>query len=474
MNQLMSIKNLRFGLFVSLIALAPLSKYPSIALPEFNFSSFRLGLYQILAAIFIILCALPTIKSLKSLFKQNRPVFLSILLLAFIAIIGLISSLYKSRSALLIASIIFLLVLVVTTWWYVKYELLKNKFSLILKITLISGIIFSLAGILQFILATFSNDTLGILCKNCISTIFGFPRVNGFAAEPQFYANALLPFFFIALGMFYKFKSRLSLAALILTGFCIMLTFSRGAFLAVLVGLAIFIILLAINKQLEFSRLVMVLLIIAITGLVGFGSLVSSASHRYRTTPNIAFNTTVSMLDHLSLGVVNIPQKTVTQVSPTNTNTSTNTNFTPPGLIQSSSQERLGAAQLALKAWRSNPYTIIFGVGAGNLGPYTIKHIDSTVPNNLTVYIFYALIIAELGLLGLASFLILSLGGLGQFINNFSKNKNIIINISIAALFSAFIAHQWFFGTYINTVYIWLWLGIILGLAGRPLDKKAV
>lgn len=466
MNQFKSIKNLRFGLFVSLIALAPLSKYPSIALPEFNFSSFRLGFYQILAALFVILCALPAIKSLKSLFKQNKPVFLSICLLALTAIIGLVSSLYKSRSTLLIASILFLLILVITAWWYVKCQLPKNGYQYILKIMLVAGVIFSLAGILQFILATFSNDTLGILCQNCTSTIFGFPRVNGFAAEPQFYANALLPFFFIGLGLFYKLRNRLSLAALILSGFCIMLTFSRGAFAAVSAGLAIFIILLAINKQFRTKSLVSLLVIIAITGLVGFGSLVASASYRYRSTPNISFNTTVSMLDHLSLGVINIPQKTA---APSSTN---NNNFVPPGLIESSSSDRLNAAHLALKAWRSNPYTVLFGVGAGNLGPYVDKHIDATAPNNLTVYIFYALVVAELGLIGLASFLVLSLGGLWQFIKNSLRNKGSIINIAIAALFGTFIVHQWFFGTYINTVYIWLWLGIILGLSGRSPDKK--
>jgi hypothetical protein len=41
----------------------------------------------------------------------------------------------------------------------------------------------------------------------------------------------------------------------------------------------------------------------------------------------------------------------------------------------------------------------------------------------------------------------------------------------MAATLCAFIVQQWFFGTYINTVYIWLWIGIILG-AGLPLSKK--
>jgi membrane-bound metal-dependent hydrolase YbcI (DUF457 family) len=145
-----------------------------------------------------------------------------------------------------------------------------------------------------------------------------------------------------------------------------------------------------------------------------------------------------------------------------------------PGLIKASGQERLSAAKLSLKAWRYNSKTIIIGVGSGNLGPFVNKYIDAATPNNLTVYIYYALLLAELGLIGLISFIILNLAGLLQFIRRYKKSKHFAIYASIASLMVAFLVQYCFFGTYINTVYIWLWLGIILGLAGLPLTKKAV
>lgn len=47
-----------------------------------------------------------------------------------------------------------------------------------------------------------------------------------------------------------------------------------------------------------------------------------------------------------------------------------------------------------------------FGAGLGNLGPYVVANIDSSVQSNLTVYIFYVLFLVEMGIAG---FLLLSL-----------------------------------------------------------------
>jgi hypothetical protein len=44
--------------------------------------------------------------------------------------------------------------------------------------------------------------------------------------------------------------------------------------------------------------------------------------------------------------------------------------------------------------------------------------------------------------------------------------------MTVTATLVAFLIQYSFFGTYINTVYVWLWAGIILGLAGLPTAKK--
>ena len=456
---------LRLGLFTSLIVLAPMSKFPFIALPAYNFSSFRLGLYQIIAVIFVLICAIPAIKKLKSLYLQNKLAFLSIILLALVAIAGLFSAIYKARSALLAVSILFLLALVVAAWWYVKYELNKNYYAYVIKCLLIAGIVFSVLGVLQFLMATFTSSDLGILCQNCNNGIFGFPRVNGLAAEPQFYANALLPFFFIALSLAVTTKSRLSIAALSLVSLAATLTFSRGAFIAVFAGLVAFVVLARFVKGVNLKQLTLSLMLTALCVIAGFSLLLASASYAHRTTPNITYNTFVSMVDHMTLGVINIPQKQAPVTVRSNS-------FVPAGLITASTTDRLDSAELAIKAWRDNFYTISAGIGAGNLGPYVVNNIDKSAPSNLTVYIYYVLIVSELGVIGLMSLLILYVSGLWQFIKTNLKNKYSLIYMSIAATLAAFMVQYLFFGTYINAVYVWLWAGIVLGLAGiKPTNK---
>ena len=92
-------------LFMLLILLAPLSKYPSLALPTAHFTSFRVGLYQLLALAFV-LTTLLSIKrhSLPCTYTPGIGVLLSV-----IAIFGLFDAIDLPRSALLTVSFLFLL-----------------------------------------------------------------------------------------------------------------------------------------------------------------------------------------------------------------------------------------------------------------------------------------------------------------------------------------------------------------------------
>lgn len=485
--QQVSVKNLRFGLFVTLLVLAPLSKYPSIALPAFNFSSFRLGLYQLLAALFVLMCIVPAVKITKQLLSQNKAAVISLGTLSIVAVIGLFGAYYKARSGLLVMSILLLTALVVSAWWYVRFDLAKSQQAIIIKYLLIAGIVFSIMGFGQFIYSSISHDTLGVLCKGCGGEVFGFPRINGLAAEPQFFANAMLPFLFVALGVFYKQRSRLAASTLALVSLTIGLTFSRGAFFAIAGAVVFFVIILATAKMIKIKSMSLSLGIMLIAVFVSFAMLVGSASYRYNNLPNITYNTVKTMVNHLSLGVINLPEKSqVTVVTtksavvitpitgPTITVGVAATPANTPianNVVQASSQERLDAAKLALTAWQSNVKTIIIGVGAGNLGPFVITKVDANAPNNLTVYIYYVLLLAELGLLGLLAFVSLFVSTFIALHFAFWRHGKELIYVITAALLTAFLLQYIFFGSYINVMYIWLWLGIGLGLAGLPLKK---
>jgi hypothetical protein len=463
----LSVKKIRYWLFVSLIVLAPLSKYPSFGLPSFDFPSFRFGFYQLLATVFVFMCLVPGLKKINELTKQNAWALYSLLALATISVIGLFTSLYFSRSLLLVVSILFLLCLVGSAWWYCRYELPKSKYKNILKYILVGGVVYGLLAVLQLIISTFTSETLGILCKGCSSAIFGFPRINLFTAEPQFFANSMLIFFFVSLGVAYGAKSKLAVFSLFLSAMAITLTFSRGALIALIIGLLAFILLILVNNKFVLKRTVLLFGVLSLSSIVGFGLLVGSASYKYKSTPYITYNTVVSSIDHLTLGLINIPEKSV----PTTSSTASNNNFVSPGLIESSGDERLGAAELAIKSWRYNSLTLTFGVGGGNLGPFTIKHIQQSSPDNLTVYIYYVLVLAELGIIGFLSLLILISASLVQL---YKKSKDSIFYIALFSLGLSFSVQYLFFGTYINAVYIWLFWGIVLGLTGHRLNKKAV
>ncbi len=462
----------RFILFISLIVTAPLSKYPSIAVPLFDFPSFRIGLYQILAVLFVLTCIKPIYSVGVTFFTRQRYVLNALIVIAILALASIAWSLYPARSALLGLSVALLVALVLSAWWYAASELTTALWQAILKSMLYASIFFGIVSLFQLAVFSLTDQTLGVLCPGCKPDIFGFPRINGFAAEPQFFANAMLPFVFAALYSVIKTPSKLAWSALVSSVLTIGLTFSRGAYFAMVIALFITLAVLIYKKLLDIKRLSAIIIVGIVAVLASLALLTAAATLRYADTPNITHETIDSIFEHLTLGVIDLPEKTVTNVQTTQSapqNTATNTDdFVSPGLIESSGNERLGAADLALSAWRYNPLTIIFGVGIGNLGPFVVENIDATAPENLTVYIYYVLLLSELGLVGLVMFAII-IGG--TFIRLLRLAT--LATICLAGGLIAFTVQFLFFGSYINVVYIWLWLGIALGVSVTTKNKTS-
>ena len=457
------IANSRFILFIALIVGAPLSKYPSFALPIANFPSFRIGLYQILVLLFVLLCLTALIKQ-KSLLFNNKNKWVTTLLLLFAILVGasIAWSNYPARSALLAFSVWLLIVLVFCAWWYVAQNITKNNINTIVKAVLFFGILYAIIGIAQFIIGTFFNTNLALLCTGCNANVFGFARISGLAAEPQFFANSLIPFIFIAIYSLVKKTSILAWISLTSLSLTLGLTFSRGAYFAIAISLIVTFVLLIKNKLVNISLITKIILAIVVGFAVAIFILIAGASIKNSSTPDITYKTIDSIAEHVSLGVVDLPNK-LTPIQPITQNQETV--FVSPGLIEASNTERTSAASLAIKAWRYSPLTTIFGVGVGNLGPFVVKNIDASAPSTLTVYIYYILLLSELGIIGLLLFVTL-------FIICFKKllNDKKALSISLFGLLLAFFIQYIFFGSYINVMYIWLWLGISLGIT--PLVSK--
>lgn len=472
------ISDWQFIFFIGLIIFAPLSKYPSISLPLFNFPSFRIGLYQILSLVFVLLCARSVYTAGTQFFiSKNRVAYIALIVFGIIAFASIAWSLYPARSLLLASSIGLLLLTVICAWWFVATQFSRQLLHKTIQIILYATVLYSVIAAIQLIIFTFTNQTLGTLCTGCTATVFGFPRINVFAAEPQFFANSLLPFVFVALYALFTTPTKLAWAALIGAVGSIGLTFSRGALFALVAALGIVAILLYTYKRVSIRRIVTAYSVICLSLCASFVLLVGSATIRYANTPNITYETVDSILEHLTIRIINLPESTtisaplapIPSITPdVPQNSPINDTFVSPGLIESSGNERLGAAKLALQAWRDSPITTVFGVGIGNLGPYVVSNIDPTAPSTLTVYIYYILLLAELGVVGISLFIAIFVA---TTIGLLRVHR--LGDILLFGLLAAFLLQFLFFGSYINVMYIWLWAGIALGAVSIDVKKLA-
>lgn len=439
--------------------------HPSLSLAILDFPSLRLGLYQMSAA-GLLVTSLPLLFTNCQRFLKNRYLIGGFLAIFLVMSIGVFFAEARLRTILYSLSLLFLLAIGLAT--AVTYrQLSKNQKHKFIRIGLWSGLVFGILAIIQLIAATFEPTGFGTLCSGCKADVFGFPRINLFAAEPQFLANALLPAFFLSL---FQPKSRLAQFSLFFTATSIALTFSRGGFLAIFLAIIIFIAIASI-KRLNISFLYKKLPLIIIGTFFGFTLLFLSANIRYSSSPFIAHNTLVSMIDQLSLGRIKIPQKTTVKNQPTQAakspsphNTpdtkpaSPEQTFQPAGFVEASANDRLSASDLALKSWLSSPRTLFFGVGLGNLGSFIQKHLHISVPTDQTVYIFYILLLSGLGVIGLLPLIITPFIILFFAIKNLRQIKAQFILSLTVALF----IHFWFFGSFINTIHCFAIIGIFL------------
>lgn len=469
------INDIRFWLLVTVIFGGAFALQPSFNLAILDFPSLRLGLYQ-LVAVSLVLSTIPILFKKRQTFLKNRYLIGGFLAIFLVMAIGVFFAEARLRTALYSLSLLFLLVVGLSAG-VVYAESSKTKKHRLVNFGLWSGLVFGILAIIQLIVATFEPTGFGTLCSGCKADVFGFPRINLFAAEPQFLANSLLPAFFLAL---FQPKSRLTQLSLFFTTTAIALTFSRGGFLAIFLAIIIFIAIASI-KRLNISFLYKKLPLVIIGTFFGFTLLFLSANIRYSSSPFIAHNTLVSMIDQLSLGRIKIPQKTAikTQLAPMAKNPSPyNTpnikpaspeqTFQPAGFVEASANDRLSASDLAIKSWLNSPRTFFFGVGLGNLGSFIQKYLHVSVPTDQTVYIFYILLLSGLGIIGLLPLIITSFIILSFAIKNLRQTKSQFI----LSLTAAFFIHFWFFGSFINTIHCFAIIGIFLYNYPRDYAEK--
>lgn len=463
-----------------------LSLQPSISLAMLDFPSFRIGLYQV-AVIGVVGCGLG-IMVRQRLRPRGRWWWLGIGILAVTSIVGLLVSYVRARTALYTASLLLLLITAVCA--ALMYRALSTgDRRRLMTIGLWSGIVFGVLAVLQLIFAHVEPTAFGTLCSGCHAGVFGFVRINLFAAEPQFLASSLLPALFV--GLCWRERRRLAGWSVFGSSVAISLTFSRGAFIAIIgAGIVYGIVRYWQRCRSEARSIDTVepirrdawrqLGIITAGFVIGCTLLLVSAVVRYHDTPHIAYNTAVSMLDQLSLGRIKLPQKTTLPTpgdpsspqAPPTSETKTpeappatqpnplapSANFQPSGFVAASANDRLNAARLALRAWVASPRTILFGTGLGNLGSFIQHQLHQPVSTDHTVYIFYVLLLSNIGVVGmipLLALLAVTLWRSGRWLLKPWGRFALLLTTAIAI-------HFWFFGSLINSVHCLAWIGIFL------------
>lgn len=459
------INDVRFWLLAIVIFGGGFALHPSVGLSILDFSSLRVGLYQIVA-VSLLLFSLPLLFKKRQELLKNRWLIGGFLAIFIAIVVGVFFAEARLRTALYSLSLLFLLTVGLSAG-LIYSELSKSEKRKLINVGLWSGLVFGVLAIIQLIVATFEPTGFGTLCAGCKADVFGFPRINLFAAEPQFFANSLLPAFFLAL---FQSKSRLAKFSLFFTTLAISLTFSRGGFLAIFIAVALLLI-VAFIKRINLS-FIYKNIPIATTGLLfGLILLFASANIKYANTPFIAHNTFVSMVDQLSLGKIKISQKSVAKnpsPKPAKNVPSINNSFQPAGFVEASANDRLSASDLAIKSWLSSPRTFFFGVGLGNLGNFIQKHLHVNVPADQTVYVFYILLLSGLGIIGLFALLIVPLIIIFFAIKSIRKIKaQFILSLTIAMF-----VHFWFFGSFINTIHCFAIIGIFLYNYPRDYAEK--
>lgn len=479
------LERIRRWLFIMLLAIAPFSFVPSFSLPTAGFVSFRIGLYQLLVIVFV-LSMIPVIWRAKLLLIKDYWVSVPIIMLGLIVISSPFRSLDYRRSALLSISILLLVSVIISGLAFGGQFLTQKLQERAAKLIGFTGILVGLFATAQLIVNTYTTKGLG-LCAKCSADVFGFPRVSGFAAEPLFLASSLLPpFILFAASYVTSQKSKQALLSFGFMTFVLTLTLSRGGYIAASAGIVSLVVSLGIKKQLAWKRAGLLIGTAVIAVALGFGALVTSATIRlHKTNPSIARDTIRTIVEHVSNGYIKLPKPLPAASPAPSTPTTSSVTVTPeavaqvepnpqpafqsPGLIAASGQERESAAQLGIKWWRKDVVTLLFGLGSGNLGSFAHAQ-DASIPLSLTIYIQYIFILVELGVIGLVSFVWISILSIKRALRAINTKAS-VMQLSIASILVAFVVQYFFFGSYINTIYIWLYTGLGLSIVGSNKKK---
>lgn len=351
--------------------------------------------------------------------------------------ISLIFSTYLPRSLVVFGFIIF------TSLFAIMMNQFINTTERLEKVIIVlywSTMVVCIFGFFQFL-----GDVVGLptsltgLREGYTKAVFGFPRVQAFSIEPLYLGSYLM----IPLGVFIalflakvpiKSISRLQMFIAILFSIIILvLTVSRGAYLAFGVLLVVLFILMARHF---FSPKIIITATLA--GLIAIGAV-------YWFINKGEDKAYEEFIKHVLVE-----------------------DFTEGESVQG----RLSEFDYALEMSETNPW---FGVGIGNYGAAKKPYADYAemdvwdIVNNQ-----YIELLAETGYVGLGAFVLIIIVVIWRSIIAFYRTQEPIIKFTLAGLLAAFIGTlvQYNFFSTLYIIHIWVLVGLLVAVGSLSLTKK--
>lgn len=310
-----------------------------------------------------------------------------------------------------------------------------------------------LVGLAAFALWQLFGDALGIsghltlLPPDYQSKLFGFARITGFSAEPEFLGSLLLAPLGVFTYLFIKNRRLSTLGLWALVVVLLTLTLSRGALIA---GFAVVVLTLLLNRrELRLTQFAS----ITATGfgalIVGIALLTGAAA--LNTRDNIsAYQAFSKAVSQLSMGTINFKQQSPLRTAQPEPALK---GVTESGYVEASTSSRLQMSSAALELFSSSPANVLLGVGIGSFGTslhqQSPRFSESSIVNNQ-----YLEVLTELGVIGFVLFI----GFFTALIYHLARKKQFVFLPIILGMLL-----QWlFFSGYPNVLHLWVILALAL------------
>jgi O-antigen ligase len=296
-----------------------------------------------------------------------------------------------------------------------------------LEVIIYLGAILSVFALWQFISNSFGIfESLSFLRDEYKKGVFSFPRVQATFLEPLFFANFLIIPFFLSLRKTIEQKTvNLQHLYLFLISMAIVLTLSRGAFFAIIIGLGVFLGFYLLVYKHKIGKLVSPFLVLILSVLFSVGLIFVSSG---KTGINSYLGQATNVVD-------------------------------VQGEDQVGSLEFLRTRNFTVKTALNHSRENLLGLGVGAFGslpefePLRERGHQQTVNNE------YLEILVEGGLASLILIVLFFLSSLLIAIRSFLKSKQLLDLVFLSVMVALLCQYLTFSNLYL--IYFWVFWGLI-------------